>query len=40
MLVWIIVAIALLVIGLTIVTGSWEGIYNIFDKIKGVMIFG
>ena len=40
MLVWIIVAIAILIIGLTIVTGSWDRIYDLFDKIKGLMIIG
>jgi len=39
-LVWMIIILALLIVGILIVTGSWDKIYGIFDNVKGVSIFG
>ncbi len=39
-LVWIIVVLALLVIGILFVTGSWDRLGDLFDKIKGVSVLG
>lgn len=39
-LVWILVAIALLIIGVIFVTGSWDIIYDLFDKAKWMRVLG